>query len=114
MSAEEYWHGPTRLCESYRKAWEIRRDNQFAREWRAGIYTMHAVGVALDRAFNGEKAKAEYPDAPLYSSEEIRREIEEKRERAAAEAEMKRLDLWAAKVNRMLSGNDGRGEGDRN
>lgn len=113
MTPEEFWHGPPELCKAYREAWRIRRDNQFSAEWRQGIYVLHAVSTALDKGFNGGKAKVEYPDAPLFSSKKIREEIEERRERKAIEAQKKRLDLWAAKVNKRFAERDRqRGEGD--
>ena len=109
MSPEEFWHGPARLCRAYREAWKIRRDNRFAAEWRQGMYTQAALSVALDHAFNKD-AKSEYPDAPLWSSEQIRKEAEERRAREEMEAQMRRVDLWAAQVNKRFADRERQGE----
>lgn len=99
MTEEGFWHGPARLCKAYRDAWLLRCDNRYTGEWRQGLYVMKAVEVALDGAFNGEKAQSAYPDAPLWSTEATRREVEERREREAAEARRQRVEAWAARVN---------------
>ncbi len=113
MSSDEYWHGPPELCEAYRRAWEIERDNRYSSEWRQGMYTLRALAVALDGALNGGKAKAEYPDAPLFSTRAIREEIEERRAREASEAQRRRLEAWAARVNKRFDERERQGEGER-
>lgn len=106
MSADEFWHGPLRLCEAYRRAWEAKRDMQFAAEWRQGLYVHEAFSVVMDHAFN-KSATSTYPDAPLFSSEEIRREYEERRERAAMEAERERVFAWAEMVRKRFEERQG-------
>ena len=76
MSPEEFWHGPLALCGAYRKAWEIQQDQRFASEWRQGLYVHEAFSTVMDHAFS-KAATSTYPDAPLFSSQKIREEIED-------------------------------------
>lgn len=106
MSAEEFWHGPFDLAVAYRKAWEIGRDVRYADEWRAGVYVKEALSVVLDHAFN-KHATSEYPDAPLFSSEEERRAIAEERERRAAIRTRERLKAFADAFNKRFAERQG-------
>ena len=109
MSPEEFWHGPLALCGAYRKAWEIQQDQRFASEWRQGLYVHEAFSTVMDHAFS-KAATSTYPDAPLFSSQKVREEIEERRERRAMEVERKRVFEWAERVAKRFekpSGEDG-------
>lgn len=58
-------------------------------QWTNGQYMLNALIVALDKAFNGQKAVAEYPEKPLYadilSSPEERKINEQLENRRALE-----------------------------
>ena len=102
MTPEEFWHGEPRLAVAYRESFEIRREMQFAREWRLGIYMMRAVAACLVE-------DAEYPDAPLFSSEALKAEYEEAKAKATLEKNMAAFEAMAKRANEKLAA---RGEGD--
>lgn len=110
MSAEEFWHGPFDLARAYRKAWRIRReverDEAFAAEWRQGMYTLEALGVALAHAF-GKGSGVDYPDAPLFSSEKMREMAEEQREKREMERVRAMLQAKMAAYNKRFEGQQG-------
>lgn len=98
MTVEEFWHGPFDLAVAYRRAWEAKLAMRFREEWRQGAYTLKALTVALDHAFNKD-AKSEYPDAPLFSTEKEREVAEQERQRRQAIRFKEQLEARAASIN---------------
>ena len=96
MSAEEFWHGNPRLAVAYREADILRRDRAYQAEWRAGIYMFHAIGACLSE-------KSPYPEQPLFSSEEARRQYEEARAKAQMEKAKAMFEAMARRANEKLS-----------
>lgn len=67
--------------------------------WRMGVYVMRAVGVTVDRAIHGPKAKTEYFDKPIMRDEELssmkepERELTEEEKKMEQEKVLMRLKL---------------------
>ena len=63
MTYDEYWKGPPRLAEVYRKSLEIRRDLENERAWWQGYYVLEACLSAMSTIVPVKKA-IPYPDRP--------------------------------------------------
>ena len=57
-----------KILKAYVKAHEIKMKQEDESQWRHNSYTFEAVMTALDKGFNGRKAKCEYPSEPHYMS----------------------------------------------
>lgn len=69
--------------------------------WNNNQYTLMAVTVALDKLFNGEKAKSEYPDKP-FTLEEREKTIEEMTDselEEKIELAIMKEDMWLNGLN---------------
>lgn len=65
--------------------------------WLSNQYTMSAVIVAIDKALNGKKAKAEYVKEPVLSKFLEESELtEEEREKREMEKELLAMEKWIA------------------
>lgn len=106
MSPDEFWHGPFDLAGAYREAWKAKCDAEYRSEWRAGIYTMQALEIALDHAFNKD-AVSEYPDRPLFSTAAEAARIEEERRRRAALDMRAKMEAFAASFNERFDESEG-------
>ncbi len=106
MSAEEFWHGDFRLAGAYRKAEEIRRENRYAAEWRAGVYTFEALLTAspafreLTRGLDHE-----YPERPIFSTVpgKTRGKTEEERQEERMWAIAEHIAAMAENANARLA-----------
>lgn len=109
MTARQFWDGDPRLAVSYREAERIRQEREYAAEWRAGRYALEALLAASPAFHEWTKGRShDYPDGPLFETEERRREREERRERER----MERMLAWfGARASALNAGMAGRGEG---
>lgn len=78
-----------KVLEAYDKAFEIKNEYTDMLMWTMGQYVMCAVGVSLDHAFSGKKAKSEYFPKPLSQLNKpmTKEEIEQKRKEFIAKME---------------------------
>lgn len=87
VSYETFWDINPYILDSFREAHRIKRKMEDESQWTNGQYMLNALIVALDKAFNGQKAVAEYPEKPLYAdilSSPEEREINEQLENRRA------------------------------
>jgi len=83
MHPSEYWEGNIYMAEAYRKAHRLQLIEQNQDNYLKGLYTFHAVGIALSNVhLDGKKHKTNnYLANPfdLYSTEEEKRAKAEKK-----------------------------------
>lgn len=91
MTYEQFWHGPPKLCESYRKLHRLKVEQRNQELWLQGLYNYDALAVALNNSFS--KRKEKYMAEPLKLFEptenEKKREADETRKKFIA-----KLDAW--------------------
>lgn len=98
MTQEEFWHGPPRLVETYRKLAEIKREEKNEEAWWQGVYFYKAIDTI---AYNLTKEKGagpiSYPDKPLrikpYTEDE-KEEMAQKEREKAVEFFRKQVEAW--------------------
>ena len=82
MSYDEFWHGDPYLAVYYRKAHEMRRDEENQKLWWDGLYTFIAFSTALSNIhLDGKQHKVnQYLREPIRirpkTEEEIKAEVE--------------------------------------
>ena len=81
-----------RILHAYAKAQLLKQEQDNTLMWQHNAYTHHAVLSALDKGFNGKKAKLSYPEAP-YGQKAVKTE--------GAKPEISREDIQ--KVNLLFS-----------
>ena len=64
MPAEEYWDGDSGLVKGYRRAQELRLEQENHRLWLQGMYFYEALSVALAKAFSKNAHNLQYTDKP--------------------------------------------------
>lgn len=82
MSSAEYWEGDSTLARYFRKAYELKQEQDDYTAWLNGLYVYDAVQTAL---YNGFKSKNQttrkYPEKPYMQTErELKSEDSAKRE----------------------------------
>lgn len=64
MSPSDYWDGESGLKIAYRRAEEIRKEQENERLWLQGMYFYEAISVALSKAFSKSANHIQYTDKP--------------------------------------------------
>lgn len=93
MSAAEFWDGDVALASGYRKAFEIKQEQDNYRLWMQGMYIYEALCCVapIFRSFSKATKPIPYSTEPYPLNTRQSREQEEKRQRkndAAAKAQM--------------------------
>lgn len=66
MTYEDYWLREPNLVKSYRKAYEIRREEINNDLWLQGLYFYRAINASLSAALGGKNSnKLEYFEYPI-------------------------------------------------
>ena len=66
MSHDEYWNQSPGLAEDYRKAWELKLQNDDNNAWLNGLYVYKAFSTVIINFFGGKRASTEsYFEEPL-------------------------------------------------
>lgn len=66
MTYDEYWNQSPRLVIDYRKAWELKLQQEDNNAWLQGLYTYKAFATVLSNAFRKKGTPAEnYFEEPL-------------------------------------------------
>lgn len=66
MSAEEFWHGDTKLCKAYKEAYKTRKYNKDVNAWMSGLYVLEALRTASPLFREWSKGvEHSYPEEPL-------------------------------------------------
>lgn len=101
MTAEEFWHGDLRLCKAYRDAYEIKLENRYVAEWRAGLYMFEALRSAAPayREFSKGESHA-FPERPLFSTERTKELIAEQEAKNRMERQRAQFAALAARFNK--------------
>ena len=86
MTPDEFWHGDPRLCEAYRRAYDLKRETEFYAELRQGRYVLEAL-LAASPAFReiSRGINHESPSEPLFSLVGRSEEVSERQEKQAME-----------------------------
>lgn len=87
VSEERFWEGTPNDLECYAKADMLKRKRDDEDAYRNGLYTISAVSVVIDRAFNGRQAKAKYFTEPILAT--AQKEIDAER---AARGELSQIE----------------------
>jgi len=91
MSYDEYWNQDPWLAEDYRRAYELKRDEENANMWLQGSYIYHAVGAVLGQAFGDRRAKYLSEPYDLHPRQKTAEEIQEEY--------FQRLTAWGEQFN---------------
>lgn len=83
MPLSEYWDGDCSLTRYYRKAYELKRDNDDYNAWLNGAYVYEALSVSLYNMFGRGKGK----QAIEYAKEPYRVKLNRENKKAEAEAQ---------------------------
>ena len=82
MTYDEFWNGTPRMTEAYRKAHELKQDEENFRLWLQGKYNYIAVGTALSNEFREKGKKADdYLKEPILLRPQTEKELEAEQER---------------------------------
>ena len=87
MTYEEFWHGDPIMAYYYAEKYKLFRKRKNEEMWVNGIYTLNALQVALNNAFN--KHKVDYIKKPFDIFPKTDMEIEMEKQ-----AERKKLVKW--------------------
>lgn len=82
MTYDEFWYGNPSLVCDYRKAWEIKKQNEEWARWRQGAYIYDAllkVAPVLRPFTKGKVEAGKYPEEPWPMTEKEARDREEQR-----------------------------------
>ena len=98
MSYQEFWHDDPYLAVYYRKAHELKRDEENQKLWFNGLYTFIAISTALSNIhFDGKKHKVNnYLEEPLRIRPKTEEELLAERDKNAKLTIMKLDALKAA------------------
>lgn len=97
----DFWEMNPRILHAYAKAQILKREQENHFMWQHNAYTHYAVMAALDKGFNGKKAKLDYPEAP-FGMKSNDAEPEEVKPKLSNE-DMKKVDLLFASLETMKS-----------
>ena len=92
MTFEQYWYGPPRLAEAYRKAHDLKAEEKNEELWMQGVYVLEAIGSIVSK-FNGKKHGFEYPTEP-HRITPLSTEEKTAKQRSAEEQEQKQVVDW--------------------
>lgn len=100
MTFEQFWYGPPKLCETYRKLHRLRTEQRNQELWLQGLYNYDALAVALNNSFSKHKEKYVSEPFRLFAPTEAekQREIEETRRKF-----IERLNAWKKEFDRKQS-----------
>ena len=87
MTYEQFWYGEPVIAKYYAELHKLKRKQTNEEMWVNGMYTLQALQVALNNAFNKHKIK--YVDKPFDIFPKTEMEIE-----AEKEAEREKLVKW--------------------
>lgn len=66
MSYDEYWNQSPKLAEDYRKAWELKLQNDDNNAWLNGLYVYKAISTVMINSFSKKGTPTEhYFEEPL-------------------------------------------------
>lgn len=65
IDEKTFWELTPRKFKIYSNAYSEKLKEKDRFNWQLGAYVMQAVSVSLDHAFNGYKARSEYPEKPF-------------------------------------------------
>lgn len=101
MTYEEYWHGDTSLVKAYRKAYELKLENDNTLLWLEGryIYEVLCDVAPLYHAFAKNPKPADYLDKPFPLNTESGKKRKEDEEKKRFDDFMADMKAWAKKVN---------------
>ncbi|MEG0898503.1 MAG: hypothetical protein RSF40_02180 [Oscillospiraceae bacterium] len=97
MTSAEYWDGDCLLTQSFRKSFDIKRENENENAWLHGLYVYNALSTAIGNAFGNKDGKntSTYPQKPYSFDEqdniERKKELQKEQEELQAEAWMHSL-----------------------
>lgn len=118
MSSDEYWNQDAALVNAYRRAWEIRRDEQNFMAWLQGRYIYEAVGALapiLRTSLSRTPQKAEkYMDKPYPMSESAAEKAQEDKQKARmmAALEMFKREAETRRLKREKQEEEARKDGE--
>ena len=77
MTYDQFWYGDPCMAKAYYECQRIKNKRKNEEMWVNGIYTLHALNVALNNAFN--KHKIQYLAKPLDIYPKTEAEVEAER-----------------------------------
>lgn len=76
MSSAEYWTGDPSLARYYRRAYQLRQEQEDYRAWLQGMYFYDALQTALYNSFRKEgKPAGKYPAEPYLQKDKKEKQI---------------------------------------
>ena len=103
MTEEQYWDRDCTLVIYYRKAYQIKQEEQNTMLWLQGRYVYDAILCVspILHAFAKKGTKAvPYPSEPLPITKESAKELEERKEKEAYEKRKHFMETYMVKVNK--------------
>ena len=95
MSYGEYWEGDAKLTQSYRKAYQMKKEEENTRAWLQGLYVYDAVSTALHNALRGlGKHPAPAKDYATKPYELFKKEKTEWEKAKEVEVEQEKAIAW--------------------
>ena len=102
MTPEQYWDGDCALVIAYRKANELKKQQDNARLWMQGAYIRDAIVSAL----SDPKKPVEYPAEPYPLTKKEKAEQEARAAKRKLENMEKTFAAWAAGFNAQKAGDE--------
>lgn len=87
MTYDEFWHGEPIMAKYYAERYKLMRKQKNEEMWVNGMYTLNALQVALNNAF--DKHKIKYVEKPFDIFPKTQVEIENEKQ-----AEREKLVRW--------------------
>lgn len=100
MSATEYWEGDNDLPRQYRKAEKMRQEQINHNAWLHGLYVYDAIMSGLSHLSSKKNEHHSYAEKP-YSFTPSKKEEEQKKEEAKAQAEVW-MKTWVSATQKMF------------
>lgn len=97
MSYEQFWYGEPIMAKYYYETHKTLMKQQNEIMWVNGMYTLNALSVALNNAFNKQKIKYAEKPFEIFPKTEVENQIE-------IEAEREKLIRWLNSLTK--SGNE--------
>ena len=94
MTYEQFWHGKPEMAKFYAETHKRLMQEQNQMMWVNGMYTLNALQVALNNAFNTHKIKYEEKPFEIFPKTEIEKQAEIEEERLKL---VKWLSGWVPK-----------------
>lgn len=109
MTEAQFWNGDVWLVKAYRKAYDLKRQEQNQMLWLQGLYIYEAIAnlSPLLRAFTKNPKPIPYPSEPYPLD---KKDIEDKKEKEHEQAKTMQKDkllAWAKAVNKKKEKQDG-------